>query len=57
MPSVTDSQRRRLLLVSGAASVAGLSAGSVQARLSDWLPYRADQIMRMTSGGTTGASL
>ena len=47
MPSVTDSQRRRLLLVSGAASVAGLSAGSVQARLSDWLPYRADQIMRI----------
>ena len=47
LPSVIDLQRRRLLQACGMATVAGLATGQAQARLSDWLPYRPDQVMRI----------
>ena len=47
LPSVIDLQRRRLLQACGVVTVAGLATGQAQARLSDWLPYRPDQVMRI----------
>ena len=47
LPSVIDLQRRQLLQACSVATVAGLATGQAQARLSDWLPYRPDQVMRI----------
>ncbi len=45
--AVIASQQRRLWLLRGGAALAAASAGAAQARVSDWLPYRPDQVMRI----------